>query len=403
MPIQKRHSTNYTGVHFIEGTSLDGKRSEKVYLIRYRKEGKAVEEKAGRQFKDNMTPAKASRMRALRIEGKSETNTEKRAKQKIDKEASINRPILNLLFTKYLEYKGDSLKGIRTDKSRFTNHLEGTLGKLTPQEIDSFTVNRLKKSIDQKYTSGSTRNVLELLRRIINFGVKNKLCSPLDFVIELPKVESERIEVLTDEQFKGLAEAWSEYPDKHIVNLHKVIAWTGMRPSEPCSLKWDDVDFKHSVIMKRNTKSGKDKSLRMSKEVTTILMDQKILLESEASDMRNSTFVFPRRDGGKRNPDGWRKNVKEICNRAGIPKSYRPNYCLRDTIASTMLSNGLTLDQVGYMLGHELGSPMMKRYAKFVDGEQQRIVDRANEMMNTKFQSQKEVFDIELYRTKNSK
>jgi len=398
MPIQKRHSTNYTGVHFIEGTSLDGKRSEKVFLIRYRKEGKAVEEKAGRQFKDNMTPAKASRMRAMRIEGKSETNTEKRAKQKTEKEASINRPILNLLFTKYLEYKGDSLKGVRTDKSRFTNHLEGTLGKLTPQEIDSFTVNRLKKSIDQKHTSGSTRNV----RRIINFGVKNKLCSPLDFVIELPKVESERIEVLTDEQFKGLSEAWNEYPDKHIVNLHKVIAWTGMRPSEPCSLKWEDVDFKHSVIMKRNTKSGKDKSLRMSKEVTTILMDQKILLESEASDMRNSTFVFPRRDGGKRNPDGWRKNVKEICIRAGIPKSYRPNYCLRDTIASTMLSNDLTLDQVGYMLGHEPGSPMMKRYAKFVKGEQQRIVDRTNEMMKNKFQSQKEVIDIELYRTNNS-
>ena len=69
--------------------------------------------------------------------------------------------------------------------------------------------------------------------------------------------------------------------------------------------------------------------------------------------MGNSAFVFPRRDGGKRNPDGWRKNVKEICIRAGIPKSYRPNYCLRDTIASTLLSNGSTLDEVGYMLGHE--------------------------------------------------
>ena len=387
MPIQKRHSTNYAGVHYIEGTSLDGKQSEKVFLIRYRKGGKAVEEKAGRQFKDNMTSAKASRMRALRIEGKSETNTEKRAKQKIEKEASINRPILNLLFTKYLEYKGDSLKGVRTDKSRFTNHLEGSLGKLTPEEIDSFTVKRLEKSIDQKHTSGSTRNVLELLRRIINFGVKNKLCSPLDFVIELPKVESERIEVLTDEQCQGLSEAWGEYPDKHIVNLHKVIAWTGMRPSEPCSLKWDDVDFKHSVIMKRNTKSGKDKPLRMSKEVTTIMMDQRTLLESEASDMRNSAFVFPRRDGGKRNPDGWRKNVKEICIRAGIPKSYRPNYCLRDTIASTLLSNGSPLDEVGYMLGHEPGSPMMKRYAKFVDGAQQRIVDRADELMQRKLQS----------------
>ena len=50
MPIQKRHSTNCIGVHYIEGTSLDGKRSEKIYLIRYRKEGKAVEEKAGRQL-----------------------------------------------------------------------------------------------------------------------------------------------------------------------------------------------------------------------------------------------------------------------------------------------------------------------------------------------------------------
>ena len=122
-----------------------------------------------------------------------------------------------------------------------------------------------------------------------------------------------------------------------------------MRPSEPCSLQWDDVDFKHSVIMRRNTKSGKDKPLRMSKEVTSILMDQRTLLESEESEMRNSPFVFPRRGGGKRNPDGWRKNVKDICNRAGIPKNYRPNYCLRDTIASTLLSNGSTLDEVGYI------------------------------------------------------
>ena len=37
------------------------------------------------------------------------------------------------------------------------------------------------------------------------------------------------------------------------------------------------------------------------------------------------------------------------------------------------------------MLGHEPGSPMMKRYAKFVEGAQQRIVDRADELMKSKF------------------
>ena len=388
-----RHKTDYPGVWFIEGKALPSKRTkttlqtEKIYYIAYRKDGKLIEEKAGRQFSDNMTPAKASEIRTLRKKGKQDSNTERRAKRKVMMVMNTNRPTVKFLFSKYLENKGDSLKGVRTDKSRFVNHLEATLGKLTPQEIDPFSVMRLKKSIDQNHTPGSTRNVLELLRRIINFGVKNKLCLPLDFVIELPKVESERIEVLTDEQFKSLTEAWNEYPDKHIVNLHKVIAWTGMRPSEPCSLQWDDVDFEHSVIMRRNTKSGKDKPLRMSKEVISIFMDQRTLLKSEASEMRNSPFVFPRRGGGKRNPDGWIKNVKDICNRAGIPKSYRPNYCLRDTIASTLLSNGSTLDEVGYMLGHEPGSPMMKRYAKFVEGAQQRIVDRADELMKSKFLS----------------
>ena len=55
------------------------------------------------------------------------------------------------------------------------------------------------------------------------------------------------------------------------------------------------------------------------------------------------------------------------------------------------------------MLGHEPGSPMMKRYAKFVEGAQQRIVDRADELMKSKYRSQKEVFEIEQHRTKNSK
>jgi hypothetical protein len=60
-----------------------------------------------------------------------------------------------------------------------------------------------------------------------------------------------------------------------------------------------------------------------------------------------------------------------------------------------MISNGLTLDQVGYMLGHELGSPMMKRYAKFVEGEQQRIVDRADELMKSKFETKTKVEHLE--------
>ena len=69
------------------------------------------------------------------------------------------------------------------------------------------------------------RNVLELLRRITNFGVSQKLCPSLNWTIKLPKPDpnSERIEVLTDEQFQKLHEVWASYHDRHIAHLHQFI------------------------------------------------------------------------------------------------------------------------------------------------------------------------------------
>ena len=47
-----------------------------------------------------------------------------------------------------------------------------------------------------------------------------------------------------------------------------------------------------------------------------------------------------------------------------------------------MLSQGSTLDEVAFVLGHEPGSPMTKRYARFIPEAQQRIVDQAESALN---------------------
>ena len=65
MPANKRYKTKYPGVTYIIGKAVNGK-PEKSYHIRYRKGGKLVEEKAGRQYQDDMTPAKAAGIRASR-------------------------------------------------------------------------------------------------------------------------------------------------------------------------------------------------------------------------------------------------------------------------------------------------------------------------------------------------
>ena len=70
MPKQKRHKTKYAGVYYINARGLEKGTKEKVYYILFRKNGKLIEEKAGRQFQNKMTPSQASRIRDQKIAGK---------------------------------------------------------------------------------------------------------------------------------------------------------------------------------------------------------------------------------------------------------------------------------------------------------------------------------------------
>ena len=65
MPANKRLKTQYPGVYYIESTIGRNGKPERVYYIFYRgKDGKQIEEKAGRQYADDMTPARAAGIRS---------------------------------------------------------------------------------------------------------------------------------------------------------------------------------------------------------------------------------------------------------------------------------------------------------------------------------------------------
>lgn len=68
MPTLKRIKTNYPRVFYIQGTSPAMGKPERIFYIRYRKAGKMIEEKAGRQFLDDMTPARTAMLRAERVQ-----------------------------------------------------------------------------------------------------------------------------------------------------------------------------------------------------------------------------------------------------------------------------------------------------------------------------------------------
>ena len=194
----KRISTGYKGVFYVE------RQGEKILCIFYRKPGdrKQYEEKLGTSAQ-GWTPARANAERTRRINGQELTNNERRQAQAEAKRDAESRPTIERLWDLYLESKGDQLKGVVTDKNRFNLHLRKALGNKTPQELVPLDVERLLRQSAKHHEPATTRNVLELLRRITNFGARQRHCAALDWTIELPKQDpnSEHIEVLTPEKF----------------------------------------------------------------------------------------------------------------------------------------------------------------------------------------------------------
>ena len=246
-------------------------------------------------------------------------------------------------------------------------------------------VERLRKHVAKNHSVATTRNVLELLRRIINFGFRQRHCPALDWMIELPKQDpnSKRIEVLTPEQFQNLQQVWESHPDRQLTHLHQFIGRTGSRPSEALKLLWKDIDFERGNYTKRDTKSGHTLLQPVNEKVCEVLLQQRKLLYQSKKELQQSLYVFPASDGGLCRSDSLKKRFSQLRNLAGIPKEFRPNYCLRDTVASMMLSNGAILAEVAHQLGQSPGSPMTRRYAKFIPAAQQSIANKAQEAMSS--------------------
>tara|TARA_Y100001978_G_C23385485_1_gene287549 strand:- start:19 stop:450 length:432 start_codon:yes stop_codon:yes gene_type:complete len=128
---------------------------------------------------------------------------------------------------------------------------------------------------------------------------------------------------------------------------------------------------------------GKSLTFPMSAKLHSILQHQRELLENSWATMRTSSFVLPGPAGGQRKLHSYIRHFRRIRYLAGIPEDYRPNSCLRDTVASRLLSSRSTFDEVAYQLGHSPGSPMTRRYAKFTLAAEQGIVNKAEQGLDS--------------------
>jgi integrase len=368
--MSRRIKTSYPGVYFREARRIGGKGAERIYYIVFKKNGKVHEEKVGRQFVDDLTPARAAGIRAERIEGKRKSRKEIREQKAAIKNPKETAWTFDRLWN---EYKTCHVinKNIRIDEGRYNLYLKKPFGDKEPKDILLMDIDRLRlKSLKEK-SPQTVVHVLNLFQRIVNFGVQRNLCSRIPFKIQKPKVNNLKTEDLTSEQLKNLLAAIDADNNIQAKNLMRLALFTGMRRGELFKLKWEDIDEHRGFISIRDPKGGPDQKIPLNDEARTVLKNHV---------QTGSEYVFPGR-GGRLRTD-INKQVNRIKKRAGLPKDFRPLHGLRHTYASMLASTGkVDLYTLQKLLTHK-DSRMTQRYAHLRDEALKKASDLAGDIIS---------------------
>ncbi len=142
----------------------------------------------------------------------------------------------------------------------------------------------------------------------------------------------------------------------------------GMRTSEVCNLRVDDLDLKNGSIVVDRLKG----SLRTTQAVTEhrgepLLNEHRALrewLRERPAD--GSDYLFTSQKGGRLDRSQFFRLFRAIACEAGLPAEKRHPHALKHSLASHLVSANVNLALVKQQLGHKsIGSTM--RYVRTTD------------------------------------
>ncbi len=358
MATKERFKTNYPGVFFIEGKAVGRTGTEKIYYIRYRHDGKLTEEKAGRQYADDMTPARAAGLRAQRVEGKQLSNQGKR-------DEAVQLANKHNIAWLYSEYRKMLANPEKADDGRFRLYLQNGFGEKEQLELIQLDIDRVVRRLLKRLAPHTVSTAITLLKRTINYGVRRDLCKPLSFSIDLPKVvkkiDNKRNRYLSVEEAGTLLETLRRHSEQ-TYRMALVSLNTGMRFGEIASLRWQHIDIKTRTIKVMDPKNSENRMVFMTDAIFEMFEG----LEKEKPDK----LVFPSRVGGIQSDasHSFHRSVDELGLNDGIDDRRLKVvfHTLRHTAASWLVNQGITLPVIAKILGHKT-LQMTERYSHVND------------------------------------
>jgi integrase len=256
---------------------------------------------------------------------------------------------LSDVWAKYLPWAKDHKKSWKDDELYYGKHIEPRFGKKALDAISSLDIERMKTEMKKStnrngkpYAAQTIKHQIVILRRLYNLARKWGIYqgeNPVN-AVQIPRVNNEKTEFLTDEESESLFKVLDEWPCRDSVALVTFALLTGLRRGEITKLSWDDVDFERNLVVLRDPKPGKDQNASVSNEALDILRSLDV----------TSQYVFPGENGEQRR--GFKGPWQRIRKAAGLPDGFR-FHGLRHHFACTLVSSGKDLAIVKELLHHK--------------------------------------------------
>jgi site-specific recombinase XerD len=235
----------------------------------------------------------------------------------------------------------------RTDVGQFIAWLRETNFTIeTPNDVERLDVTEYLAHLAGRGLSGVSRaRKLAAIREYFRFAKIEALieASPVEG-IETPKTEKRGRNWLTPEEYNRLLAAAGTSTRDYAILM--TFLQTGVRVSELCALRLEDVDLENKTLYIKVGKGMSARTIDLEKKGVQSLKSWLKVRPEVASDR-----LFLNRDDEPLGERGVQKLLAKYCQLAGITKRISP-HSLRHTFASHKAEAGVSPFQLQQWLGH---------------------------------------------------
>ena len=216
--------------------------------------------------------------------------------------------------------------------------------------------NYMTRMFNMDYKKKSIARKLSSLKTFYRFLITEKIVAKNPFeLIESPKVEKSLPHFLYKEEIEKIFNSIDTTTaiGKRNIAIMEILYGSGLRVSELCSLKMDNLDFANEMI-KVIGKGNKERYVPMNTRTIDALQTYihigrtELILKCESS---APLEIFVNRSGGALTPRGVRVIINKVLDDAAESIHVYP-HMLRHTFATHLLDGGADLRSVQEMLGH---------------------------------------------------